>query len=414
MSSFTFVARDTEGHQVNGVRSASNRQELIAKLRAEALIVTSVTEEFRGAGPAMSRGEKRPDLLKKLLQGRIKSSALMVFARQFAAMLKAGISLTDALHTIAHSQSNSRLREILLSIRTSVQRGQTLTDSMRRHGDVFGQLFLSMIHAGETSGSLAQNVARLAEYLEKKERFRRKLKTATAYPKFVIGFFTVLTGGIFLIIIPKFQEMFAEFGANLPTLTQVFMDLSTFLRSNLIYIVAVLVLLVVGLVLWKKTPGGAAFWSKAILKIPFFGTLFLKAAVARLAMTMSTLLNNGIPLTDSMRIAARTSNNAALEEGVRVARRDVMKGFGLAESLDKVPELPRLLPRMVRIGEESGTLSEMLGNIASYYDQEVDASLNKITSIIEPVLICGMGVVVCITVIAIYLPIFSMSQAMRG
>lgn len=415
MSMFTFIARDAEGKQLTDVRSAASRQDLIAKLRAEKLVVTSITEDSpRAAAGARGATKKRSDFMETFLHGRIRSSALMVFARQLSAMLKAGISLTDTLHTIAHSQNSERLKDILLCIRTDVQRGHTLTEAMHKHNNVFDQLFLSMIHAGESSGSLAENVARLAEYLEKKERFRRKLKAATAYPKFVIGFFTVLTSVIFLVIIPKFKDMFDEFGAKLPTLTQIFMDLSLFIRHNMVYIAPGLLLLVIGLIFSKKTPRGAAFWDRVVLRIPFFGKLFLKAAVARLAMTLSTLLHNGIPLTDSLRIASSTLNNSILEEGIRHTRRDVIKGFGLAESLAKVAKLPRLLPRMVRVGEESGSLSDMLGDVAGYFDQEVDASLNKITAIIEPVLICGMGVVVCITVIAIYLPIFSMSQAIRG
>jgi len=411
MPTFVFVARNAEGKEISGARSAGNRQELIARLRSERLTVTNVTEEAHSS--THRRAAERPEWLATFMQGRVKNSDLMVFARQMAAMLKAGISLTDALHTIGHSINNQRLRSVLLEVRSDVQKGHTLTEAMRRHA-VFDQLFLSMIHAGESSGSLAQNVARLAQYLEKKEGFRRKLRSATAYPKFVMGFFVILSSGIFLFLIPRFKKIFEDFDAKLPPLTQAFMGISEFLRGNILIILPLVIAACVGAALLRRTERGGMIFDRVVLKVPFFGRLLLQAAVARLSMTLSTLLSNGIPLTDALRIATATVGNRIIEKGLREARSNVVRGYGLAESLARVQELPRLLPRMVRVGEESGTLSEMLGDVAGYYDQEVDAGLSRITSVIEPILICGMGAVVLITVIAIYLPIFSMSSAIRA
>lgn len=413
MATFTFSARTIEGKETSGVRSAANRQELIARLRAENLTVTRLTQDDR-AGQGKGLDLASSDFVQNLLHGKVKTRDLMVFSRQLGAMLTAGISLTDALHTIAHSVNNQRLRGVVLQVRTDVQHGRTLTEAMRKHMGVFDNLFISMIHAGESSGGLAQNVKRLSEYLERKENFRRKLRSATAYPKFVMGFFLVLTSGIFLFLIPKFKEIFEDFNAKLPPLTALFMNISAFLRDNALFIAPGLVMMFVGLALFKRTNRGADLFDRMILKVPFFGKLFLQAAVARMAMTLSTLLSNGIPLTDALRIAGRTIGNRLVETGVAEARNNVIKGNGLAESLARVPELPRLLPRMIRVGEESGTLSGMLEDVANYYDQEVDAALSRITAVIEPILICGMGVVVLITVIAIYLPIFSMSANIRG
>ncbi len=411
MSNFTFAARNAQGKQISGVRSAANRQELIAKLRAQNLTVTRVSEE----SSSQSSGSKlmQSEMVQSFLHGRVKNSDLMVFSRQLSAMLNAGISLTDAIHTIAHSIGNQRLRQILLEVRGDIQRGRTLTDAMRKHG-VFDQLFLSMIHAGESSGGLAENVNRLSHYLERRENFRRKLKSATAYPKFVMGFFLLLTSGIFLFLIPKFSDIFADFNAKLPALTQFFMDISMFLRSNILFIIPGVFMLFILFMILKRTERGADIYDANILKVPFFGKLFLQAAVARLAMTLSTLLKNGIPLTDALRVATNTVGNRLIEAGLREARTNVMKGYGLAESLARITVLPRLLPRMIRVGEESGTLSSMLEDVATYYDQEVDAALSRITAVIEPILICGMGAVVLVTVIAIYLPIFSMSSNIRG
>jgi type IV pilus assembly protein PilC len=414
MPSFTFAAVDEAGKTVSGVRAAATRQEVISRLRAENLVVTSVVEESAAGAVGAKRPNRAALVLEAVFSNKVKQSDLMIFSRQFAAMLKAGISLTDSLHTIAHSLNNPLLRQTLLAVRTDVQRGQSLTEAMRKHPRAFDTLFLSIIHAGETSGSLAQNVIRLSLYLQRRETFRLKLRAATAYPKFVLGFFTVMTGAIFLFLIPKFNDLFASFGAKLPRFTAIIMNASLFLRHYCLIILPLLVALIVTLLVLRRTPKGAATVDRWVLKIPFFGRLFLHAAVARLAMTLGTLLSNGLPLTDALEISTGTLGNAVLEDGCQRARKEVMNGLSLAESLSRIQEMPNLLPRMVRVGEEAGTLSGMLEDVASYYDQEVDYALGRIASVIEPVLICGMGAVVLVVVVAVYLPIFNIGHMMGG
>ncbi|MGO8705165.1 MAG: type II secretion system F family protein [Candidatus Brocadiia bacterium] len=414
MPTFTFEAVDEAGKAISGVRAGATRQEVISRLRAENFVVTSVAEEA-GTGAAEATSPNRvAAAFEAVFANKVKQADLMIFSRQFAAMLKAGISLTDSLHTISHSVNNPLLRQTLQTVRTDVQRGQSLTEAMRKHRRAFDPLFLSIVHAGETSGSLAQNVSRLSLYLQRREGFRLKLRAATAYPKFVVVFFSLLTGGIFLFLIPKFNDLFKSFGAKLPKLTATVMNASLFLKHYFLIILPVIIVVIVALLVLRRTPKGGALVDRYVLKIPFFGPLFLHAAVARLAMTLSTLLSNGLPLTDALEIATGTMGNAILEEGCQRARKDVMSGSSLAESLSRVEELPRLLPRMVRVGEEAGTLSSMLEDVASYYDQEVDYALGRIAVVIEPVLICGMGAVVLVVVIAVYLPIFSIGQMMGG
>ncbi len=413
MPTFTFVGKDQEGRPVSGTRSAASRQDLSNRLKAESITVVTLNEETMGA-PPRPVAAALADLRDAFLVGKVKQGDLMVFARQLSAMLKAGVSLTDALQTIAHGTSNDRLRNVLLGVRTNVQRGSTLTDSLRKHPSIFDPLFISIVHAGESSGSLAQNVARLAEYLARKEAFRRKVKSATAYPKFVIGFFAIMAAGIFLFLIPRFKAIFEGFGAKLPFLTRILMDTSMAIKANIIPIIIGLVLLVIGMSILRRTHRGRAFLDRMVLRIPFFGLLLLQAAVARMAMTLSTLLSNGIPLTDSLQISTATLDNSLLEKAIVTVRQDVVKGRSLAESLSRQPDFPRLLARMVHVGEESGTLAGMLQDVANYYDQEVDSALSRITAVIEPILIIGMGVMVLVTVLAIYLPIFSLSQAIRG
>ena len=399
---------------ITGVRSAGSRTDLISVLHAESLVVTSISEYISiGQRPGM-RLKTLSGFLDALVRGRIQSSHLLTPMKQLAAMLRAGLSLTDSLQTVAHGTDNARLRRIILSVRLGVQQGMTFTDALRKHPVAFDQLFVSMIHAGETSGGLAQNVARLADYLDRQESFRRKIQSATLYPKVIFLVFLILTSVVFLLVIPRFRDIFADLGATLPPLTRYCMNFSYFLRQNLILLVPGVILLILGLSYLRRTPLGRQRYDEFILKIPFFGKLAMEAAVERLSMTLGTLLASGIPLTDALQIAGATLNNSVLEGELIEARRKVMSGHGLAESLAGAPHLPRLLPRMVHAGEESGTLSEMLGDVASHYHEEVDYALDRIGSVVEPILICCMGVVVLITIIAVYLPIFSISRAIGG
>jgi type IV pilus assembly protein PilC len=414
MPTFTFAAVDDAGKVISGVRAGTTRQEVISRLRAENFVVTSVAEELAAGAADAKNPSRASQVLEAVFAAKVKQADLMIFTRQFAAMLKAGISLTDSLHTIAHSVNNPLLRQTLQTVRTDVQRGQSLTEAMRKHPRAFDPLFLSIVHAGETSGSLAQNIVRLSLYLQRREGFRLKLRAATAYPKFVVGFFSILTGGIFLFLIPKFNDLFKSFGAKLPRLTTIVMNASLFLKHYFLIILPLLIALIVTLMVLRRTRKGGALVDRWVLKIPFFGRLFLHAAVARLAMTLSTLLSNGLPLTDALETATGTLGNALLEDGCQRARKEVMSGSSLAESLSRIEEMPRLLPRMVRVGEEAGTLSGMLEDVASYYDQEVDYALGRIAVVIEPVLIVGMGAVVLVVVVAVYLPIFSIGQMMGG
>ena len=414
MPTFTFTATSQDGKAVSGVRSASSRSDLISALHAESLVVTSVSE-YLAAGQRPAAGLRSfSGSMSAFLQGRIRQGHLLAPMKQLAAMLRAGLSLTDSLQTVAHGTDSARLQTIILDVRRGVQQGLTFTEALRQHPMAFDQLFVSMIHAGETSGALAQNVARLAAYLDRQESFRRKIKAAMLYPKVIFGVFVLLTCVVFLFVIPRFGEIFSDMDAKLPPLTEYCLGFSQFLRHNIFLIAPAVFVLYLCVNALRRTEGGRQMYDRVVLQLPFFGKLTMEAAVERLSMTLGTLLASGIPLTDAMQIASATLNNSVLEEEIIEARRQVMGGRGLAESLAGAPHLPRLLPRMVRAGEESGSLSEMLSDVASHYHEEVDYALTRIGTIIEPVLICCMGVVVLITIIAVYLPIFNLSRAVGG
>ena len=409
MGTFSFTATTQDGKTIKGVRSAGSRQEILGRLREEDCVVTSIVEKA-----VAGKAQGRPGFLDDIVFGKIKPVEIMTLTRQLAALLKAGISLTDAFQTVAHGVGSERLRKILMGIRGDVQRGRTLTEGMRKHPAAFDKLYVSMIHAGETSGSLAQNVDRLAVYLERKEDFRRRVKSATAYPKFVFGFFLVLTFGIFFFLIPKFKEIFEGFNAKLPKLTVFFMDLSMFLRHNVILIILAVAAAYVGFRFLRRSKRGGEWLDALVLGIPLVGKLVLQAAMHRMAVTLGTLLANGIPLTDALETCTSTLDNAALEAESRNILSGIMRGRGLSESMVSQPHFPRLLARMVHVGEESGSLSDMLADVAYYYEQEVDHALTRVTAIVEPLLICGLGVVALVTVIAIYLPVFTLGQSVSG
>jgi len=313
---------------------------------------------------------------------------------------------------VAHGLLKNSLRKALLGVRSEVQRGMTFADALRRHPEAFDNLYISLVHAGEASGSLGESVGRLADYIERKEQFRQKMKSATAYPKFIMLFFAVITLVIFFLLIPRFEEVFEGFGGKLPLpwFTRAYMGVSHFFQDYYL----ILIPSAVGLFLLYKyflfTETGSRLFDRVVLKTPHFGSLMLKASMERLSVTMGTLLANGIALTDALQIAAATLNNSVLEAELRNARTEVMKGHGLAESLAHMPSMPRLLARMVHVGEESGTLSEMFEEVAAYFYQEVDRALSRMAAIVEPVLICGMGVIVLSTLFALYLPLFQRAR----
>jgi len=407
MPTFTFIATDQDGNQITGARSGISRQEVIARLRSEQLVVTSVREDrpvSTGAEPG------KPGFFDTFLHGGVSVVDLMTSTRQLATMLGAGISLTDALHTVAHGLSEGRLRKALLGVRSEVQRGMTFADALRRHPEAFDNLYVSLVHAGEASGSLGESVGRLADYIERKEQFRQKMKSATAYPKFIVFFFVGITALIFFFLIPRFKEVFSDFGTNLPWITTAYIAVSDFLRAYILILLPVLAALYVLYRYFLFTETGSRLFDRLVLKMPYFGPLMLKAAMERLSVTMGTLLGNGIALTDALHIATATLNNSVLEAELRNARAEVMKGRGLAESLARMPSMPRLLARMVHVGEESGTLSDMFEEVSTYFYQEVDRALGRIAAIIEPVLICGMGAIVLTTLLALYMPLFRLSR----
>jgi len=409
MATFSFTATTQDGKTIKGVRSAASRQEILARLRAEDCVVTSIVEKA-----VAQKAEEHPGFLDDLVLGKIKPVEIMALTRQLAALLKAGISLTDAYQTVTHGVGSERLRKILVDVRGDVQRGHALTEALRKHPSTFDKLYVSMIHAGEMSGSLAQNVDRLAVYLEQKEDFRRRVKSATAYPKFVFVFFMVLTFGIFFFLIPKFKEIFEDFNAKLPKLTLFFMDISMFLRHNALFILPALIAVYVGFRYLRRSKRGGEWLDSMVLGIPFVGKLVLQAAMHRMSITLGTLLGNGIPLTDALEICTSTLDNATLEAESRNILGGIMRGRGLSESMVSQPHFPRLLARMVHVGEESGSLSDMLADVSHYYEQEVDHALTRVTAIVEPLLICALGVVALITVIAIYLPVFTLGQSVGG
>jgi type IV pilus assembly protein PilC len=270
-----------------------------------------------------------------------------------------------------------------------------------------------MIEAGEVSGSLDTILEQLGVFFKRRDKLLKQIKAATAYPKFVGGFFVLIVAGIFTFLIPQFEELFKKFGADLPFLTKVLIAVSKFFTNPILFVVMLLAVGGGGLgfFYWRKTPQGAQSWDRLMMKAPLFGPLIIKSGVSRFAMTLSTLIKNGITLDQSLEITARTLGNVVLEQAILDARQKLIQGYSLFQAISESGMFPGLMTKMIKVGEDSGSLPDMLSDVTEYYEDEVQASVQGITSLIEPALIVGLGGIVLVVILGIYLPIFGLSRA---
>ena len=324
------------------------------------------------------------------------------------------MSLIDALETIRNESDNEYFKGILTNVVADIEAGARFAEAMSKHSDAFSRMFVSMIEAGETSGSLEQVLAQMGEFFKRRHQLQRTIKQAMAYPKFVGGFFVIVLIGIFGFLVPQFQTIFEKNGAELPPLTVVLVAVSNAVRNWWFITFPVLTAGIIAFIMWLKTPGGRRKFDEKSLKAPLFGALISKSNTARFAMTLSVLLRNGVTLDQSLEITAKTMNNIILEEAIIEVRRTVIEGNSLYKAISDVNVFPNLMGKMVKVGEESGALPDMLVEVTSYYEDEVDTTVKKISAMVEPALIIALGGVVLVVVLGIYLPIFNLSKVAAG
>ena len=403
MITYAYQARNPEGKTVSGQTDAVNEENAISILMARGLLVLSLEEkEIRKSN-------------KKAL--KVADSDLVMFTRQLATMVDAGLPLISSL-TALYEQTNSKrqasLRTIIGDVMGRVQEGETFNEAIAKHPQVFTRLYISMVKAGEASGMLAEILDRLAGFLESSARLRKKIKSAMTYPTSVICIALAITTFLLVKVVPTFGEIFSSFGKKLPGPTQALMDLSSFIRGNWIILIIAIVGTIFAIHHILKTKSGAAAWDRYKLKMPVFGPLVHKICMSRFARTFAQLIRAGVPILDVMAIVGETSGNSQVEEAIKGVSTDVEKGDTLAAAMAKQTIFPPIMLRMVSAGEATGKIDAMLEKIAEFWDEEIEATLNALTSLIEPFLIVFLGVAVGGIVIAMFLPIFQMSEVVSG
>jgi type IV pilus assembly protein PilC len=358
--------------------------------------------------------EKPKDLFENVsfLQKKVTQKDIVVFTRQLATMISAGLALVQCIEILAKQQDNPTFKKVLIQIQTDVESGTTFADSMRKHPKAFDTLYCNMIEAGETAGILDTILNRLATYIEKAQALKRKVKGAMTYPIIVVAISTVVLGVILIFVIPVFESMFADMDAALPAPTQLVVSMSDFVKNNIVIAIPIFGILIFLFSRIYKTEKGRAKIDQFALQLPLIGSLLRKVAVAKFCRTLGTLLQSGVPILESLQVVARTAGNMVIERAVLRSAESIAEGRPLAEPLDESGVFPNLVVQMIDVGESVGALDAMLAKISDFYDEEVDQAVENLTAAIEPLMIVGLGGVIGGIIIAMYLPIFSMAGNM--
>jgi type IV pilus assembly protein PilC len=397
MPSYTYLAREAgSGREFRSTLDANSEQAAIASLLNKNLLVVSIQEKVGRKG--------------KTAGGSVPLADLVVFTRQLATMLDAGLAMVQSLQALAEQTSNKVMRDVIKDVCTRVEGGDSFSQALVKHPKVFTRLFVCMVDAGEKGGLLAEILARLATFLENTARLRKKVKSAMMYPTVVT--FVAITITIFLLVkvVPVFGEIFSGFGAKLPAPTQFLINISDWLKKNLLYLIPAFGMLIYGWIAYIKTKQGREFWDRTRIKLPIFGHIAHKICLARFTRTLASLVRSGVPILEVLSIVANTCGNVVMEKAIRVAMSDIEKGDGISNALSKHPVFPTMIIRMMSAGEQTGKIDSMLERIADFLDEEIETTLSGLTSLIEPLLIVFLGVVVGGIVICMFLPIFKMSE----
>lgn len=404
MPNFKYVAKDPDGKTVGGVLDVKDRNAAVEALRKRDLIIVSINE-------ATSRFKFKMPFS---LGVRVKLDDIVVFSRQLATMVDAGIPLVGALDILGDQIENKPFGDVITKIRTDVETGSSLSEAMAKHRAIFSTLFVSMVKAGESSGMLDEILDRLAAYLEKTSNLQKKVRSALIYPAVVSAMAFAITLLLLLKVIPVFKNIFSGFGAQLPTPTLILIGISDFLQKYFFAGIAGIIIAVFFASRFLKTDKGRLWFDSFLLRVPIFGILFKKVAISKFTRTLSTLIKSGVPILTSLEIVGKTSGNRAVEMAVENVSRSVREGENIAEPLAKSRIFPSMVVRMVSVGEQAGELEKMLSKIADFYDEQVDAAISGLTSLIEPLIIAFLGIVIGSIVICMFLPIFKLTSIMGG
>ena len=400
MITFSYQARDMSGKIVSGVQDALNEDNAVTSLMSRGLMVLSLQQKS-----VATKSRKKT--------WTVKETDLVLFTRQLSTMIEAGISLVQAL-TALYDQCDPKrqksLRHIISDVTTRVQGGETFHESIAKHPRVFDRLFISMVKAGEHGGLLAEILDRLAGFLEASARLRKKIKSAMTYPVIVICIAMAITTFLIVKVVPIFGEIFADFGSKLPAPTQFLIDVSDFMRGEWYFLLLGIGGTIFGIRTFLRSTRGKQLWDRWKLKLPVFGPLVHKICMSRFARTFAQLIRSGVPILEVLDIVGGASGNHVVETSIKGVSADVEKGDNLSVALSKKPIFPPMMLRMVAAGEATGKIDTMLEKMADFWDEEIEAMLDALTSLIEPMLIVFLGVIVGGIVIAMFLPIFKLNE----
>jgi type IV pilus assembly protein PilC len=404
-ATFAYKVRDQSGQVIEGSLEAEDQSLVVGKLRQMGYTPIAIEQK--------TSSSLKADLKIPGFGPKVKLKDIAVFSRQFATMINSGLSLIRALAILAEQTENQELSRVASAVRVDVERGASLSAAMSRHPKVFNHLYIAMVKSGEAGGVLDAVLLRLADTIEKQVELRRKIRSAMTYPVVVLVICTVIATAMLLLIVPQFKAIYTDLGGELPLPTQILISVSDILKK---FFPIVVILGVAAFFLfrrWARSPQGKPKWDAFKLRVPVFGALTRKAALARFSRTLAALTRSGVSILEALDIVAETSGNEIVARAVRDTQGAVKRGDTLARPLEQHEVFPPMVVQMISVGEETGALDEMLDKIADFYDQEVSATVDALTSLIEPMLICLMGVIVGGMIISLYMPMFNIIKLIK-
>ena len=400
MATFAYVGRTRQGAVRKGEMTAKNRDEVVAMLRKQQIMPTTIKQKAKDLNitlPGFGSGVSDKDLV--------------VFTRQFSTMIDAGLPLVQCLEILSGQTENKILSSAIVQLRSDVESGSTYAEALKKHPKIFNNLYCSLVQAGEAGGLLDTILNRLAKHIEKTLILKKKIKSAMVYPAVIMAVAFIVVFVLMVWVIPVFTQMFMDFGGTLPVPTQVVVIVSDFMQAYWYLVGGIPVALIIGLKQWHTRPSGALVLDRILLQIPVIGDLIRKAAVATFTRTLGTLISSGVPILDGLAIVSKVAGNVVIENAIMSARQSISEGKTVSEPLAQSKVFPPMVTQMIAVGETTGALDAMLEKIADFYDAEVDAGVDTLTSLLEPALMVFLGVVIGFIVIAMYLPIFKMASA---
>jgi type IV pilus assembly protein PilC len=402
MAEFVWEARARTGELRKGNMEADDAEAVNTRLRAQQLTPTKVRKKSRGFSLTIGSG--------------VSSKDLVTFTRLFATMIDAGLPIVQCLDILQGQTDNKAFANVLRDVKANVEQGSTFSDSLRKHPKVFDPLYVNLVQAGEVGGILDTILNRLAVYNEKAAKLRRQVRGAMVYPSAVLVIFTIVLSILLGWVIPSFKQIFKDLGSkdDLPALTQIVISISEAFVGNLIFVIPALIALIVTLVVSYRRPRVKRVFHRIFLSVPIVGVVLRKIAVARFTRTLGTLLASGVPILDALEIVARTAGNMIIEEGIMYTRQKISEGKNMAQPLMETAVFPSMVVQMVGVGEQTGALDAMLNKIADFYEEEVDVAVAALTSLIEPIMMVGIGGTVGVVLIAMYLPIFTIAGKIKA